>query len=89
MVVTKANRDARRKATGRATQRRRIMAWGAGILGAVLIVVSAFVVLNGGSGGESADALAPAFELASSDGEPVSLDDYRGVPVAVTFMHTW
>lgn len=65
------------------------MAWGAGILGAAVIGVSAFAVLGGGSGGESADALAPAFELASSDGEPVSLDDYRGVPVAVPFMHTW
>lgn len=35
------------------------------------------------------EAAAPQFELASSDGEPVSLDDFRGQPVAVMFMHTW
>ena len=88
-MVSKATRDARREATRRAKQRRRFMTWGAGILGAAVIGVSAFAVLDGGSGDKSADALAPAFELESSDGEPVSLDDYRGVPVAVTFMHTW
>ena len=49
------------------------------------------LILGGTLGGadDPAAALAPPFELASSDGEPVRLDDYRGVPVAVTFMHTW
>ena len=88
-MVNKATRDKRRDAIRRAKQRRRFIAWGAGIVGAAVIGVSAFAALDGGSGGESATALAPAFELAGSDGEPVSLDDYRGVPVAVTFMHTW
>jgi len=36
-----------------------------------------------------AAALAPDFELTSSDGETVKLSDYRGQPVAVTFMHTY
>jgi cytochrome oxidase Cu insertion factor (SCO1/SenC/PrrC family) len=34
-------------------------------------------------------ALAPDFQLPSKDGELVKLSDYRGQPVAVTFMHTW
>ncbi len=34
-------------------------------------------------------AEAPDFELISNTGETMSLSDYRGRPVAVTFMHTW
>jgi peroxiredoxin len=34
-------------------------------------------------------ALAPDFELVSNKGERVKLSDYRGLPVAVNFMHTW
>lgn len=32
---------------------------------------------------------APDFELVNLEGETVRLSDYRGRPVALTFMHTW
>lgn len=34
-------------------------------------------------------APAPEFELPGIDGEKVSLSDFRGRPVVITFMHTW
>lgn len=33
--------------------------------------------------------LAPDFTLADTSGEQVSLADYRGKPVVVSFFHTW
>ena len=35
------------------------------------------------------DALAPDFTLADINGNEVSLSDYRGKPIVVTFFHTW
>ncbi len=69
-----------------------------GVLGVLVLAVALFTVFSKpGNGGETADlgataqvgGLAPDFELAGQDGELVRLSDYRGRPVAVTFMHTW
>lgn len=80
-------------------QQRRITIIGA----ASLILLFAAVILavsnsqkSSGSTAESPNqtaaeigAVAPDFELATTSGKPVKLSDYRGRPVAVTFMHTW
>lgn len=76
-----------------------------GVLGLLVIFAAIFVVVQGqGSSSEGAEgetavtglrtapevgALAPDFELPSKDGELLKLSDFRGQPVAVTFMHTW
>jgi len=70
-----------------------------GVVGVLALVAALFAVFSqpGNNGETAADlrtaaevgALAPDFELASKDGELVRLSDYRGRPVAVTFMHTW
>lgn len=39
--------------------------------------------------GTGVGALAPDFELIDTEGQTVRLSDYRGKPVALTFMHTW
>lgn len=70
------------------------------IFGGIAVIVIALFAVFSLSGGddETADgeriaaevgAVAPDFELTSKDGELVRLSDYRGRPVAVTFMHTW
>jgi cytochrome oxidase Cu insertion factor (SCO1/SenC/PrrC family) len=72
----------------------------AGFAGILILMVAALVLLRGQDPGtESAaaetpiapkvGARAPDFQLASIDGEQVKLSDFRGRPVAVTFMHTW
>ncbi len=76
-----------------------------GVLGLLALIAVIFVVVQGqggsseGAGSETTvtdlrtapevGALAPDFELPSKDGELLKLSDYRGRPVAVTFMHTW
>jgi cytochrome oxidase Cu insertion factor (SCO1/SenC/PrrC family) len=80
-------KQARRAAARRRAGRRKRMVWG-GVFALIVIGVSAVIVLNSDSGDEVA-AVAPDFELTSVDGEGVSLSDYRGRPVAVTFMHSW
>ncbi|HFE66273.1 MAG TPA: redoxin domain-containing protein [Chloroflexi bacterium] len=65
------------------------------LLGAVAFAVSNSQKSSGSAAeGQSQTAaeigaVAPDFELTSISGEPVKLSDYRGRPVAVTFMHTW
>lgn len=86
-MANKQSKRARREAARRAAQRRQRMMWGM-IIAALVLSVGAFSLLNASSGDQAA-ALAPDFELTSSDGVPVKLSDYRGQPVAVTFMHTW
>lgn len=39
--------------------------------------------------GPQVGALAPDFTLVATTGEPVSLADYQGKPVVVSFFHTW
>ena len=76
-----------------------------GVLGLLAILAVVYVFVQGqGAGSEGAGsqttatdlrtapevgALAPDFELSNKDGELLKLSDYRGRPVAVTFMHTW
>ncbi|RME00955.1 MAG: hypothetical protein D6816_12980 [Bacteroidetes bacterium] len=71
-----------------------------GVLGVLVLTAVLFTLFSGsnGEGETSVDqqrvapevgAVAPDFELTTKDGELVRLSDYRGRPVAVTFMHTW
>jgi cytochrome oxidase Cu insertion factor (SCO1/SenC/PrrC family) len=97
-MAQKRSRKARREAQGHAKKQRRLRI--AGFAGILILMVAAFVILRGDDPGtESAaagssvapevGALAPDFQLATIDGEQVQLSDFRGRPVAVTFMHTW
>jgi cytochrome oxidase Cu insertion factor (SCO1/SenC/PrrC family) len=97
-MTQKRSRKARREAQGKAKKQRRLRI--AGFAGILILMVAAFVFLRGEDAGtESAvsgpsiapkvGALAPDFQLASIEGEQVKLSDFRGRPVAVTFMHTW
>lgn len=71
----------------------------AGITGLLIVIILGFYVLQGQESGsqdisdlsESPEvgALAPNFQLVSNSGQQVSLSDFRGRPVALTFMHTW
>ena len=97
-MTQKQSRRARRESRERAKKQRTMMV--VGIAGILLVITAAFVVLRGQfPGSESAagelstapvvGALAPDFQLVSNAGEQVKLSDFRGRPVAVTFMHTW
>lgn len=86
-MANKQTKRARREAARRARQRQQRIRWGTA---AALIVfaVAALVLFSGGSD-DQAGALAPDFELQTSEGDTVRLSDYRGQPVALTFMHTY
>ena len=97
-MAQKQSRKARREARDQVKKQRYLMI--AGLAGILLVLVAAFAVLRGQfPGAQSATgelstapvvgALAPDFQLVSNDGEQVKLSDFRGRPVAVTFMHTW
>ncbi len=86
-MANKQSKSDRREAARRAAQRRQRIRW-AGWAGAIVLVIGAFVAFSGGSA-KPAAALAPDFELQNISGETVRLSDYRGQPVAVTFMHTY
>lgn len=86
-MANKQSRRARREEARRSAQRRQRIRW-AGLAAAIVLGIGAFVATSGGSGDEAA-ALAPDFELETNSGETVRLSDYRGQPVAVTFMHTY
>lgn len=81
------SKKARREAARRAARRRRLLTVAAVVVVSV-IGLGAVIVSQGGSDGEVA-ALAPDFELETNAGETVRLSDFRGQPVAVTFMHTY
>ncbi len=76
----------RREAIRRAKQRKRLGMWVGGIA-VIAVAVGAFSLMGSGSGDQV--TLAADFELGQLGGESVSLSDYRGQPVAVTFMHSW
>ena len=86
-MAAQPSKRARREAARRTRQRHRRLLW-AGVAAAILVGIAAIVTVSGGSGNEVA-ALAPDFELETSEGDTVRLSDYRGQPVAVTFMHTY
>ena len=86
MAAQPSNR-ARREAARHTRHRRQRLLW-AGVAAAALVGIGSIVMVSGGSGNEVV-ALAPDFELETSQGDTVRLSDYRGQPVAVTFMHTY
>ncbi len=85
-MTNKQSKRARREAARRARQRQQRIRWGAAAA-SIVLAVTGIVLFSGGSDNQ-AGALAPDFELETPDGETVRLSDYRGEPVAVTFMHT-
>lgn len=85
-MTQRPSKRERREAARRAHRRRQRVRWGV-LVGAVAIGAVAFLGLGDGGGSEAA-ALAPDFELKSPAGETVRLSDFRGAPVALTFMHT-
>ena len=86
-MANKQSKRDKREAARRAAQRRQRIRL-AGWAGAIVLGIGAFVALSGGSAKQAA-ALAPDFELQDISGETVRLSDYRGQPVALTFMHTY
>jgi cytochrome oxidase Cu insertion factor (SCO1/SenC/PrrC family) len=46
-------------------------------------------VVSSVSGAPKVGALAPNFNLVDITGKQISLSDYRGKPVVVSFFHTW
>ncbi|MDW3221060.1 MAG: redoxin domain-containing protein [Acidimicrobiales bacterium] len=85
-MTNKQTKRARREAARRARQRRQRIRWAAAAV--IVLAVTGIVLFAGGSDDQVA-ALAPDFELETPEGETVRLSDYRGQPVAVTFMHTY
>lgn len=97
-MTQKQSRRARREAREQAKKQRYLKL--AGVASVLLVMVAAFAVLRGQfPGSQSGEgelstapvvgALAPDIQLVSNAGEQVKLSDFRGRPVAVTFMHTW
>lgn len=85
-MSSKQTKRARREAARRARQRRHRIRWGT-TAALTILAVTGIVLFSAGSD-DQAGALAPDFDLETPDGETVRLSDYRGRPVAVTFMHT-
>lgn len=97
-MTQKQSRGARREVREQAKKQRYLML--AGVAGVLLVMVGVFAVLRGQSPGSQSGegelstalvvgAVAPDFRLVSNASEQVKLRDFRGRPVAVTFMHTW
>ena len=86
-MTNKQSKRARREAARRARQRRQRIRWATAA--AVIVLAMTGIVLFAGGSDDAVAALAPDFELETSEGETVRLSDYRGQPVAVTFMHTY
>lgn len=82
-----SRRAERRAAALRAKRRKQTLLGGGALIVAALFVVGFVVLAGSGSGGDT--ALAAEFELERLDGGTAKLSDYRGSPVAVTFMHSW
>lgn len=87
-MTTRQSKHSRREAARAARQRRQLLIWGS-VTAAAFLGIGAFVLSSGGSGDQEAVDLAPDFELENTSGDMVRLSDYRGQPVAVTFMHTF
>lgn len=83
---TKPSKQARREAARHVRQRRQRIKLGSAI-GAILVAIGAVVLIGGSS--DQTSAMAPDFALESAEGDTITLSDYRGQPVALTFMHTY
>lgn len=81
-----ARLEAQRRARRQKVRRQQLML---GAMAVVVVGIVAAIVLFSGGSDDAAGALAPDFELETPDGEAVKLSDYRGKPVALTFMHTY
>lgn len=86
-MAAQPSKRATREAARHARQRHQRLLW-ASVASATLVGIAAIAMVSGGSGNE-VTALAPDFELETTTGDTVRLSDYRGQPVAVTFMHTY
>ena len=81
--------DARQPQSARRQKaRRRQPVKQAAVAAAAVVILAAFIVLRPASEPFVGSA-APELELAGVDGEMVSLSDYLGRPVAITFMHSY
>ena len=85
-MANKESGRARREAARRARQRQRRLRWAAAAAVVVLAVIGAALLSIGSE--EQAGVLAPDFVLETPNGDTVRLSDYRGKPLALTFMHT-
>lgn len=78
-----------------ARRRKRLIAWGAGVV--VLIVAIGLLVLVAPSDDGSTQAtgraaigeVAPAIEMVDFDGVTLTLEEYRGTPVVLNFWASW
>lgn len=85
-MTTKQTKRARREAERLARRRRQLLGW-AGIAVAVVLATVTIIVVGGSD--DEAVAGAPDFTLETLAGDSLQLSDYRGRPVAVTFMHSY
>lgn len=76
----------RREAVQKAARRRQRIRW-ITITAITTLAISTFVIMSGSKG--QIAAVAADFELETPEGEVVTLSEYRGRPVALTFMHTF
>lgn len=74
----------RREAAQRRAKRKRLRTQG---ITALVIAVAVIGVVSLRGGGEP--AIAADFELETLEGNSVTLSEFTGRPVAVTFMHSW
>lgn len=88
MAKGKLTGRARREARRQAAQRKKRMqtAIGAAAVAALFVVGGVSLI---GSSKPSAPEPAPDFALDLLGGGESALSEFRGQPVAVTFMHTW
>lgn len=86
-MASRHTKRARREAARRARRRQQRIRWSAAA--AVIVLAVTGTVLLSGRSDDRADVVALDFELETLDGDTLRLSDYRGRPVAVTFMHTY
>ena len=101
MAKKKSAVSARKKALEQQQQKqkqKKIIIGGLAALALLVIVVMTLVQLNAPIPevniselpvAAEVGSVAPDFELPAYEGGIVRLSDFRGQPVAVTFMHTW
>ncbi|MFQ5420885.1 MAG: hypothetical protein ACE5FD_00180 [Anaerolineae bacterium] len=98
-MTRKASQTQRRKqALVKKQQQKRRNVMIGGVLAVLVVLTAVFTIFRQPDEGDTVNslrtapevgALAPDFELVGINGETVRLSDFRGQPVAVTFMHTW